>query len=252
MSFLDIKDLSKSFGSWRAVNRVSLEVSQGEILAVIGPNGAGKTTLFNLISGRLRPDHGRVLFQDEDITEFPPHKIAKKGISRSFQVANVFANLTVLQNIRVPVLAARSKSRIFFRPVRYFSDENHEALGLTHRLGLGDKATMIADLLSYGDRRKLEFAMAVAMRPSLLLLDEPTAGMNQLETESTVSLMKELVTSFGLTLVLTEHDMKVVFSLAERIIVMHQGGILSEGTPETIRNDARVRSIYLGEEDWLY
>jgi branched-chain amino acid transport system ATP-binding protein len=252
MSFLRIENLSKNFGPWRAVDDVSLEVHQGEIVSVIGPNGAGKTTLFNLISGRLKPDSGKVLFQGEDITGLPPHKIAKKSISRSFQIANIFVNLTVYQNIRVPVLAMRSKSRIFYRHLRSFDAENREALEVVEKLELKEQKDIVADLLSYGDRRKLEFGMAVAMKPSLLLLDEPTAGMNQIETGKTVSLMRELATEFGLTLILTEHDMNVVFSLAERIVVMHQGAILCEGPPDMIREDPTVRRIYLGEEDWLY
>ncbi|MGA8830095.1 MAG: ABC transporter ATP-binding protein [Desulfomonilaceae bacterium] len=252
MSFLRIENLSKSFGRWRTVNDVNLEIRQGEIVSVIGPNGAGKTTLFNLISGRLKPDSGKVFFQGENVTGLPPHKIAKKSISRSFQISNIFANLTVYQNIRVPILAMRSKSPIFFRPLSSFGAENREALEVVEKLELKEQKDIVADLLSYGDRRKLEFGMAIAMKPKLLLLDEPTAGMNQIETEKTVSLLRKMATEFGLTLILTEHDMNVVFALADRILVMHQGSMLCEGPPEKIREDATVRSIYLGEEDWLY
>lgn len=252
MSFLKVDSLSKSFGGWLAVNSVSIEVQQGQIVSVIGPNGAGKTTLFNLISGRLKPDSGKVLFREEDITGLPPHKVVRKSISRSFQISNIYPNLTVYQNIRVPILAMRSKSRVFFRLLKSFREENQEALEVVRKLGLEDEKDVVADLLSYGDRRKLELGMAIAMKPTLLLLDEPTAGMNQVETRKAIALMREMTKEFGLTLVLTEHDMNVVFSLAERIIVMHQGSILCEGPPDEIREDATVRKIYLGEESWLY
>lgn len=252
MSFLKIDNLTKRFGRLLAVNDVSLEVQQGEIVSVIGPNGAGKSTLFNLISGRLKPDGGQVSFKGEDITGLPAHEIAKKSIARSFQIANIYPNLTVYQSIRVPILSMKSRSRIFFKPIGSFKEENNEALEVVRKLGLEDVQDLMADLLSYGDRKKLEFGMAIAMRPSLLLLDEPTAGMNRGETAKTVSLMREMSKEFGLTLLLTEHDMNVVFSLAQRIIVMHQGRILCEGSPEEIRQDAAVQKIYLGEEDWLY
>lgn len=252
MSFLKIENLSKKFGRWLAVNGVHLEVHRGEIVAVIGPNGAGKTTLFNLISGRLKPDSGKVFFEGEDITGLPAHTIARKAIARSFQIANVYPNLSVYRNIRVPIMSMSSKSRVFFRPIAGFERENAEALEVVRKLGLEEQKDLAADLLSYGDRKKVEFGMAIAMKPSLLLLDEPTAGMNQVETTKTISLMREMAREFGLTLVLTEHDMNVVFSLAQRIVVMHQGAILCEGTPDEIRQDAMVKRIYLGEENWLY
>jgi branched-chain amino acid transport system ATP-binding protein len=252
MSFLKIDNLSKRFGRLLAVNHVSLEIEQGEIVSVIGPNGAGKTTLFNLISGRIKPDGGKVFFRDEDITGLPAHKIVRKSIARSFQIANIYQNLTVYRNIRIPILSMKSRSRIFFRPIESFGEENREALEVVRKLGLEEVKDLMADLLSYGDRKKVEFGMAIAMKPSLLLLDEPTAGMNQVETAKTVSLMREMAREFGLTLILTEHDMNVVFSLAQRIIVMHQGMILCEGAPDQIRQDATVRKIYLGEENWLY
>ena len=252
MSFLKIDNLSKRFGRLLAVNDVSLEIEQGEIVSVIGPNGAGKTTLFNLISGRLKPDGGKVSFKGEDITGLPAHKIVRKSIARSFQIANIYPNLTVYRNIRIPILSMRSRSRIFFRPIGSFEEENREALEVVRKLGLEEVKDLMADLLSYGDRKKVEFGMAIAMKPSLLLLDEPTAGMNQAETAKTISLMREMAREFGLTLILTEHDMNVVFSLARRIIVMHQGMILCEGPPDQIRQDATVKKIYLGEENWLY
>ena len=252
MSFLKIENLSKRFGRWHAVNSVCLRIEQGEIVAVIGPNGAGKTTLFNLVSGRLKPDSGEVFFKGENITGLPAHKIVRKSIARSFQITNIYPNLTVYQNIRVPILSMRSLGRVFFKPLRSFREENREALEVVRKLGLEKEKDLLADLLSYGDRKKVEFGMAIAMRPSLLLLDEPTAGMNRVETEKTISLMREMAREFGLTLILTEHDMNVVFSLAQRIIVMHQGAILCEGTPDEIREDATVRKIYLGEENWLY
>lgn len=246
---LRIDNLAKSFGQLRAVDGVNLQVEQGEIRCIIGPNGAGKTTLFNLITGLLKPDTGKVFFKDEDITGLPPHKIVRKSIGRSFQVSSIYPNLTVFQNIRVAILSNRSKSRIFFRPVSRFSDENDETADILQKMNLYEEKDMPSDALSHGDRKKLELGMVIAMKPDLLLLDEPTAGMNPTETESTISLIRNIARQLGLTLILTEHDMRVVFSLADKIAVMHYGKILCEGEPNEIRENETVRKIYLGEEN---
>jgi len=248
MTLLRVNGLVKSFGQLRAVDDVDLQVEQGEIKCIIGPNGAGKTTLFNLITGLLKPDTGRVIFSDEDITGLPPHRIVSKSICRSFQVSNIYPNLTVFQNIRVALLSYRSKSRIFFIPVSRFSGENAEALDLLTKMNLHEQRGMPSDALSHGDRKKLELGMVIAMRPKVLLLDEPTAGMTPQETESTIGLIRDIAHELGLTLILTEHDMKVVFSLAHRIAVMHYGKILCEGRPDEIRANETVRKVYLGEE----
>jgi branched-chain amino acid transport system ATP-binding protein len=246
---LRIDNLAKSFGQLRAVDGVNLKVEQGEIRCIIGPNGAGKTTLFNLITGRLKPDTGKVFFKDEDITGLPPHKVVRKSIGRSFQVSNIYPTLTVFQNIRVAILSNKFKSHIFFRPVSRFSDENDETADILQKMNLYEEKDMPSDALSHGDRKKLELGMVIAMKPDLLLLDEPTAGMNPIETESTISLIRDIARQLGLTLILTEHDMRVVFSLADKIAFMHYGKILCEGEPNEIRENETVRKIYLGEEN---
>jgi len=249
MIHLQIDNLAKSFGQLHAVDGVDLKVEQGEIRCIIGPNGAGKTTLFNLITGRLKPDTGKVFFKDEDITGLPPHKIVRKSIGRSFQVSNIYPNLTVFQNIRVAILSNKLKSWIFYRPVGKFFDENDETANILQNMNLYEEKDMLSEALSHGDRKKLELGMVIAMKPHLLLLDEPTAGMNPTETESTISLIRDIARQLGLTLMLTEHDMKVVFSLADKITVMHYGKIVSEGEPNEIRENETVRQIYLGKEN---
>ncbi len=252
MSFLRIENLCKSFGKLNAVDNLDLEVNQREVVALIGPNGAGKTTFFNIVTGLLKPDKGRILFRGEDITGLPPNKIVRKSVGRSFQISNVFKNLSVYKNVRIPVLARESKSFIFFWPVEALNTINKKTVEIIEKMGLKNLENQNADILSYGERRKLELGMAIAVKPMLLLLDEPTAGMNPMETENTMYLIKELSEKFGLTLIITEHDMKVVFSLAQRIVVMHHGKIVCQGAPEEIRENEMVRKIYLGEEDWLF
>lgn len=248
MILLRIDNLAKSFGQLCAVDGVNLQVEQGEIKCIIGPNGAGKTTLFNLITGRLKCDKGKISFKGEDITGLPPHKIVSKFVSRSFQVSSIYSNLTVFQNIRVAILSRTHKSRIFFLPVSRFVHENDETMDILQMMNLHKEKDISADALSHGDRKKLEIGMVIAAKPSLLLLDEPTSGMNPIETESTINLIRDVAKRFGLTLMLTEHDMKVVFSLADRIAVMHYGKILCEGEPKEIRENETVKKIYLGEE----
>jgi branched-chain amino acid transport system ATP-binding protein len=252
MTFFKVERISKSFGKLKAVDNVHFELAKGELVALIGPNGAGKTTLFNLITGRLKPDSGRVIFKDEEITGLPPHEIIRKSLGRSFQISNIYATLSVYQNIRIPILSIKGKGHIFFKPVGVFRDEHRKAIDIINKLGLEGEKDLSADVLSHGDRRKLEMGMTIATDPTLLLLDEPTAGMNPTETEKTISLIKALTDDLGLTLILTEHDMKVVFSLAKRIIVMHYGKVICDGPPERVKEDETVRKVYLGEEDWLY
>ena len=252
MSFLRVENLCKSFGKLNAVDSLNLKVDQGEVVALIGPNGAGKTTFFNILTGLIKPDKGKVLFRGEDITGLPPNKIVKKSMGRSFQISNIFRNLSVYKNVRIPVSARESKSFIFFWPVEALRTINEKAIDIIEKMGLKNLENQNADILSYGERRKLELGMAIAVKPMLLLLDEPTAGMNPVETENTMYLIKELSERFGLTLIITEHDMKVVFSLAKRIVVMHHGKIVCQGTPKEIRENEMVRKIYLGDEDWLF
>ena len=243
---LRIGDIYKSFGEFMAVDGAELTVGKGELVAVIGPNGAGKTTLFNLISGQLKPDRGEVIFMDEDITNLPPYRVCKKGIARSFQIVNIFHRLTVFGNVQVAVLSQQGRSNRLFSPARNMVVE--ETSNILESLGLLGKAWNTAGSLSHGDRRILEIAIALGNDPMLLILDEPTAGMSPEETSATMSLVKRLADERGLTILFCEHDMDVVFSIAQSIMVMHQGRTLIQGKPEDVRRNEEVVKAYLGGE----
>ena len=242
---LGVEKVKKSFDGFVAINGVSFSIPKGEICSIIGPNGAGKTTLFNLITGHLRIDEGKLTFKDLDITNRRPHQICRLGVGRSFQRTNIFPRLTVFQNIQAAVLVHRGKSLTFFRPVdSFFQEEAGEILG---RVGLGEYAQTVSGSLSYGFQKQLELGIALASEPELLLLDEPTAGMSAQETHQTMELIGKITPEKGLTLLFTEHDMEVVFSISQRIMVLHQGRLIAEGTPEEVRNNPEVQKVYLGE-----
>ncbi|MGA2954243.1 MAG: ABC transporter ATP-binding protein [Thermodesulfobacteriota bacterium] len=242
---LNVERVKKSFDGFVAVNGVSFSVKTGEICSIIGPNGAGKTTLFNLITGHLPVDEGRLLFKGKDITRTPPHKICRLGMGRSFQRTNIFPRLTVFENIQAALVAHRGESLNFFKPVESFFREETQAL--LERVGLKDFAETVGGSLSYGFQKQLELGIALASDPELLLLDEPTAGMSALETHQTIQLVGRITREKGLTLLFTEHDMEVVFSISARILVLHQGRLIAEGSPEEVRNNSDVRKVYLGE-----
>jgi branched-chain amino acid transport system ATP-binding protein len=244
---LQIKSLSKSFGGFKAVNNASLDVKKGEIVAVIGPNGAGKTTLFNLITGILKPDSGKVLFKDDDITGLPPHIICKKGITRSFQVVNVFQRLSVFENVQVAVLAREGKTWNFFTPSKKLVRE--ETNRILESVGLQEKGNNISGALSHGDRKVLEIAMALGGNPEFLILDEPTAGMAIEETVRCIDLIKQLSEKMGLTILFCEHDMELVFSISNRIMVMVRGATIIQGSCEDVRCNQAVQDAYLGGSD---
>lgn len=243
---LKITDIYKSFDEFMAVDGAGLTVGEGELVAVIGPNGAGKTTLFNLISGQLKPDKGSVVFREEDITHLPPHQICRKGIARSFQIANIFARLSVFANVQVAVISQQGGSRRLFRPAQSIAVE--ETSAILESVGLLDKAGNTAGSLSHGDQRILELAIALGNDPKLLILDEPTAGMSPEETSATMDLIRRLAESRGLTILFCEHDMDVVFGAAQSIMVMHQGRTLIQGKPEQVRANEEVVQAYLGGE----
>jgi len=243
---LQVDAVVKSFDDFKAVNGANLAVGKGEIVAVIGPNGAGKTTLFNLITGALKRDKGRIIFKDEDISELPPYEICKKGIARSFQIVNIFPRLNVFRNVQVAVLSQQRRSDTLFRPAR--SMVLKETNTILKSVGLSDKAHSIAGSLSHGDQKILEIAIALGNEPELLILDEPTAGMSPEETAATMELIKGLARTRGLTILFCEHDMDIVFSIAESIMVMHQGRTLIQGKPEDVRNNPFVQEAYLGVE----
>ncbi len=243
---LKVRDIEKSFGEFMAVNGADLTVGEGELVAVIGPNGAGKTTLFNLITGQLKPDRGRIVFMGDEITSIPPYEICKRGIARSFQIVNIFPRLTVFGNVQVAVISQQRKSNTLFHPAQGMAVE--ETNRILESLGLSDKALETAGSLSHGDQRILEIAIALGNDPKLLVLDEPTAGMSPEETSATMELIKQLAEEHGLTILFCEHDMDVVFSVAQSIMVMHQGRTLIQGRPQQVRENKEVMKAYLGEE----
>lgn len=241
---LEISGLSKSFGGFRAVTNVSLTVKTRQTAAVIGPNGAGKSTLFNLITGHLRADNGTVRLDGRDITGASPHRICRMGIGRSFQRTNIFTKLTVFENLQAAYLVHHRRGTNFWgRSEAYYRDETTRLL---NSIGLAGQENTIAGTLSYGNQKQLELGLALASDPQLLLLDEPTAGMSAAETHETIRLLERIAAERDLTLLFTEHDMEVVFSIAEKIAVLHQGMVIAEGTPDVVRADPEVRRVYLG------
>lgn len=243
---LKVEGVDKSFGEFMAVNGADLAVGNGELVAVIGPNGAGKTTLFNLITGQLKSDRGRIEFMEKEITNIPPYDICKRGIARSFQIVNIFPRLTVFGNVQVAVISQQGKSNTIFLPAQRIAVE--ETNRILESLGLIDKAWNTAGSLSHGDQRILEIAIALGNDPKLLVLDEPTAGMSPEETSATMELIKRLAEERGLTILFCEHDMDVVFGIAQSIMVMHQGRTLIQGKPQQVRENEEVMKAYLGEE----
>ena len=242
---LEVRGLTKSFGGFLAVAEVSLAVPEGQIAAVIGPNGAGKSTLFNLITGHLQPTAGRVVVDGRDITGIAPHRICRLGMGRSFQRTNIFPRLTVFENVQAALLAHRGLGRNFWsRSQRLCRDDSARLLA---SIGLTAQAHAIAGTLAYGNQKQLELGIALASDPKILLLDEPTAGMSANETHETIALIERIAKERSLTLLFTEHDMAVVFSIAQKIGVMHQGKLIAERDPATVRANPEVRRVYLGE-----
>jgi branched-chain amino acid transport system ATP-binding protein len=241
---LETQDLRKHFGGVRAVNGVDLTIPYGDLRAIIGPNGAGKTTLFNLITGDLRHESGRVSFQGEEISRLSPDEVCRRGIGRTFQITSVFRRLAVIENVQTALLSHhRRHYNLFADAARLYRDS---ALALLDRVGLKEQAGKPGGILSHGDQRRLELAIALASEPRLLMLDEPTAGMAPNERHALMALVARIAADTGLTVLFTEHDMDVVFAVARRITVMHQGCVLAEGTPQEIRRDPEVHRIYLG------
>ena len=236
----------KSFDDFMAVNGANLTVGKGEIVAVIGPNGAGKTTLFNLITGALKRDRGRIVFKGEEISELPPYDICKKGISRSYQIVNIFSRLTVFENVQVAVLSYQRRSSNLFWPAQSLAVK--ETRSVLESMGLSDKEKSIAGSLSHGDQKILEIAIALGNEPELLILDEPTAGMSPEETQATIELIKRLAQMRGLTILFCEHDMDIVFSIAQSIMVMQHGRTIIQGSLEEVRSNKEVQEAYLGGE----
>ncbi|MCU0590818.1 MAG: ABC transporter ATP-binding protein [Desulfobacterales bacterium] len=243
---LEVKEVSRSFGKFQALRQVSLEIRAGRLCALIGPNGAGKTTFYNVVSGRYRPTGGRVFFEGQDITQAPAHRRVEMGLLRSFQITNIFPALTVLENVLVPLVVQHGKSFACLGSIAKRRDMAEEAEQILSRVGLTGQSHRVVSTLAYGDKRLIEIAIVLARRPRLVLLDEPTAGMNPEETDRMIRLVKELSERSETTFFITEHDMKVVFSVAERIFVLNQGSLLADGTPDEIRANPEVKRAYLG------
>ena len=241
---LEVAGVSKAFGGFQALSEVTLRVEPGEISAVIGPNGAGKTTLFNVITGHLVPDAGRVRFKGREIGGRPPHAICRLGLARSFQRTNIFPRLTVFENVQVAILSHQGRALELWSRARDLGRDR--TLAILEDVGLAHRAGDASGSLSYGDQKQLELGIALAMEPEMLLLDEPTAGMSPQETRSSIALVARIARSRRLTLLFTEHDMTVVFSVAQKIRVLHQGQIIAEGAPDEVRRNDEVKRIYLG------
>jgi branched-chain amino acid transport system ATP-binding protein len=245
---LRTENLAKYFGEMAAVHQVNLTLQEGILTSIIGPNGAGKTTLINLLSGYLIPNAGRILFRGAEITKMPPHKRVKMGISRSFQIMNIFPRLTVFQNILLPVLSRLNRNSRPFSRLRSQKEAVDEAEKILGEVRLGEEKEVPAGELSHGDQRFLELGIAVATQPQLCFLDEPSSGMNPMERVKVLELVKKLSAERKTTFIIVEHDMDIVFSLSDWIVVMNRGEILAEGRPDEIRGNQEVRDIYLGEE----
>jgi len=242
---LAVERLSKAYGGVQAVREVSFSVGAGEMVAIIGPNGAGKTTCFNMLNGQLTPDSGDIRLGGASIAGVPPHRIWRLGVGRTFQVTATFGSMSVRENVQTALRSFHRENFSFARAAaaRYVE----EADALLERVGMRDQAGRACAVLAYGDLKRVELAVALANRPRLLLMDEPTAGMAPEERGALMELVADLARRDGLAVLFTEHDMSMVFGYASRVIVLHQGEVIAEGPPEAVRSDARVREVYLGD-----
>ena len=241
---LQVEQLSKSFGGVKAVREVSFSVGAGELLALIGPNGAGKTTTFNMVGGQLAPDSGRVLLAGENIAGLAPRQIWRKGVGRTFQIAQTFASFTVLENVQMALLSADKRIWQFWP--RAGAHRKADALALLDSVGMAQQADRACSELAYGDVKRVELAMGLAHAPKLLLMDEPTAGMAPAERVALMQLTRRIAQERQMGVLFTEHSMDVVFGQADRVAVLVRGKLLAEGTPQQIRDDERVQQAYLG------
>ncbi|POF29241.1 ABC transporter ATP-binding protein [Roseibium marinum] len=247
MEILKVSGVNKAFGGLKALNNVNLAVEEGTVHAIIGPNGAGKSTLLNCFVGRLIPDTGTVMFGDTSLIGLKAHKINQAGVSRVFQTPEIFSDLTLLENVMIPTMAKRDGEFALhaFKRLDRDAEIHDKAMHMLEDVGLAEKKDIVAASLSRGDKRRLELAMCLVQDPKLLLLDEPTAGMSRADTNNTIDLLKR-IGDRGITKVVIEHDMHVVFSLADKVSVLAQGTVICEGKPQEIKGDPRVQEAYLG------
>ncbi len=244
MSVLAVRSLCKTFDGFRAVNDVSFAVARGEFLAMIGPNGAGKSTCFNMINGQLAPDSGAILFEGQEISGLEARAVWRLGVGRTFQIAATFASMTVIENVQMALISHAGEIYWPWRPARSLHRER--ALCLLEQVGMHEAADRPCRELAYGDVKRVEFAIALASEPRLLLMDEPTAGMGPGERNELIALVKKLVVERGISVLFTEHSMDVVFAFADRIIVLARGQLIADGTAADIRDNERVRDVYFG------
>jgi branched-chain amino acid transport system ATP-binding protein len=245
MAVLEVSGLAKSYGGVRALAGVSFAVDQGELVAMIGPNGAGKTTCFNLLNGQLAPDAGEISLDGHSLAGLAPRRIWRLGVGRTFQITETFGSMSVRENVQVALLSRERRLRSLVGRASRFGVA--EADALLRRVGMLEQAARPCAVLAYGDLKRVELAMALANRPRLLLMDEPTAGMAREERGELMALAAGLASADGLAILFTEHDMEVVFGYASRVLVLHSGELIAAGAPEDVRGDARVREVYLGD-----
>ncbi|MBT3145731.1 ABC transporter ATP-binding protein [Neptunomonas phycophila] len=244
MSLLKVEHIAKSFGGVKAINDVSFELPKGQLLALLGPNGAGKSTCFNMLNGQLRPDSGSIKLEGVELVGKHPRQIWRAGVGRTFQISATFGSLTVLENLQMVLLSRYKKLNRWWKPVTHYFQE--EAMVLLDQVGMADQADRACSVLAYGDVKRVELAMALAHEPTLLLMDEPTAGMAPRERNQLIALVKKMVVDRNLSVLFTEHSMDVVFEHADRMMVFARGELIADGDSDMIRNDARVREVYFG------
>lgn len=247
MDVLEVENLSLAFGKLFALNGVNCRVARNELMSIIGPNGAGKTTFFNVVTGGYRPTAGHVYLNGHRIDGLSRHEISRKGVGRSFQIVNLFPDLTVFSNVRIGVLCHQRQTMRFAKNVNKLEKVSEETNRILDLVRLRDKSGLVANSLSHGDQKCLEMAMALTNHPDLLLLDEPTAGMGPEETKQQIRLIKDVWQQTGTTIILTEHDLDMVFSISTRIMVLQNGRVIADGSVEEIRNDPKVKEAYLGD-----
>ena len=244
MSLLQVRNLAKSFGGVRAVDAVSFDLPAGQLLALLGPNGAGKSTCFNMVNGQIKPDAGSILFEGREIAGLRPREIWRMGVGRTFQIAATFHSMTVIENVQLALISHQQKLFGLWRPAR--DHQREQALELLAQVGMAEQAERACSVLSYGDVKRVELAMALANKPRLLLMDEPTAGMATKERHALLALTKKLVVEQQLAVLFTEHSMDVVFAFADRLIVLARGKLIAEGDADSVRNNPLVREVYFG------
>jgi branched-chain amino acid transport system ATP-binding protein len=245
MAALSVKNLSKAYGGVRAVDRVSFDVAAGELVAMIGPNGAGKTTCFNLLNGQLEPDAGEILLEGRPLDGLAPREIWRLGVGRTFQITQTFGSMSVRENVQVALLSQHGKAKSLLSRAAAFRVA--EADALLERVGMREQAGRPCAVLAYGDLKRVELAIALANRPTLLLMDEPTAGMAPEERGALMALVEDLARSDRLAILFTEHDVEAVFGHASRVLVLHSGALIAQGPPDAVRSDPLVREVYLGD-----